>query len=160
MGLTHLFRTSLVYLNLAAKLVQPVQPKLPWISAITAAVLQLQHCMVRRGVLPPQRRQRRTLPASTRYGQAKASARRRRRRGVCARCNSFQHWEERTAQKLAAASQLMRCSAVCEALKKKRKKNQAWTRTIKNQGWIFFKLQMFLKLDSNSCSCPPLSSPD
>lgn len=28
-GLTHLFRTSLVYLNLAAKLVQPVLPKLP-----------------------------------------------------------------------------------------------------------------------------------
>ena len=28
-GLTHLFRTSLVYLNLAAKLAQPVQPKLP-----------------------------------------------------------------------------------------------------------------------------------
>ena len=41
---------------------------------------------------------------------------------MCARCNSFQHWEERTAQKLAAASQLMRCSAVCEALKKKKKK--------------------------------------
>ena len=86
---------------------------------------------------------RHTLLATTRYGQAKAGARW--RRGVCARCNSFQHWEERTAQKLAAASQLMRCSALCVrgTEKKKKKKIKLELERSKNQGWILF----------SSCKC-------